>query len=387
MRSEHSAQELLTSTDLRAIAGLATMTKSEQPRKDERQRDVRRRFEQWAHNPKCQANTVSAVHNVPMWKVAETEGLPRAMGQSPFAIQRGQAFEKALFSKDANALVGELQRTGVLPSGSVRFVDCRLRLNGGTVRSLDDSRSLTSELLRSAAAGTVKKPVLVAGGTICVPGGVMLPEAILVIDALVIRADQRPCALVVGEIKTYPDRAGYTDRGELAGARAQAGVYVHGLRVVIEQELQLAGALQVSDQGFLVLSRPGYSKPSARAGEDLRYQAQRAERGFRGLHEVADQFDGMLFAAPEVQQIAAVVGAQVAYEQQCWMFCDRAPGCHRRALEAGNPTVLGDDVARFLGEVSLFRAVELMNGARPKGLAEEDVVRRIQAFASVGSAK
>ena len=31
---------------------------------------------------------------------------------------------------------------------------------------------------------------------------------------------------MVGEIKTYPDRGGHTDGGELAQARAQAGVYI-----------------------------------------------------------------------------------------------------------------------------------------------------------------
>src|SRR5690606_38904066 len=119
---------------------------------------------------------------------------------------------------------------------------------------------------------------LVAGATISIPGGVMLPEAILVIDALVIRSDLTPPRLVVGEVKTYPDRGGYTDRTELATARAQAGVYLHGLRVVLRGELRLDDAVAVAEEGFLVLSRPGYSKPSVRAGEDLRYQAERAER-------------------------------------------------------------------------------------------------------------
>ncbi len=38
---------------------------------------------------------------------------------------------------------------------------------------------------------------------------------------------------MVGKTKTYPDRAGYTDTEELATARAQAGVYVHGMRVAL----------------------------------------------------------------------------------------------------------------------------------------------------------
>src|SRR4051812_2567596 len=63
----------------------------------ELRRDTRRRFEQWARNPHCQANALSAVHNVAMADVAKHEGHKPTMGQSPFAIQRGQTFERSLF--------------------------------------------------------------------------------------------------------------------------------------------------------------------------------------------------------------------------------------------------------------------------------------------------
>jgi hypothetical protein len=323
-----------------------------------------------------------------MTDVAVAEGLQPSMGQSPFAIARGQTFEKSLFRDNAAALFAELQRSGVLPSSASGFVDLRLRLNGGRLSTLDDSRARTSDLLRDVAAAGRSKgskpPALIAGATICVPGGVMLPEAILVIDALVVRPDQDPPQLVVGEIKTYPDRGGYTDRIELATARAQAGVYVHGLRVVLDQELKLAGQLVVADTGFLVLSRPGYSKPSVRAGEELRYQAERAARGFDGIRRVADTFDGELYKAPPAAQIAAVRGAATAYEQECWAFCDRVLGCQHRALASGNPAVLGDDVVRFLSGVSLTRAGELLDGAKPTGPAETDLVRRLEIYRNLG---
>lgn len=74
-----------------------------------------------------------------------------------------------------------------------------------------------------------------------------------------------PPRLAVGEIKTYPDRAGYTDSGELATARAQAGVCVHGLRLVIE-ELGLSTALDVATEGFLILTRPGST--ARRSGQE-----------------------------------------------------------------------------------------------------------------------
>src|SRR5205814_5696100 len=101
------------------------------------------------------------------------------------------------------------------------------------------------------------RPLIIAAGPVVrIPGGMMLPEAILIIDVLVVTAngEGRPI-LTVGEIKTYPDRGGYTDGAELATARAQAGVYGHGLELVLG-ELGLQSALDISRTGFLVLSRP-----------------------------------------------------------------------------------------------------------------------------------
>jgi hypothetical protein len=53
-------------------------------------RDTRRRFEQWAKNPLCDANAISAVLGVAMGEVVEAEGGKRTAGQSPFALANGQ---------------------------------------------------------------------------------------------------------------------------------------------------------------------------------------------------------------------------------------------------------------------------------------------------------
>jgi hypothetical protein len=77
--------------------------------------------------------------------------------------------------------------------------------------------------------------------------------------------------------------------------------------------------------------------------------------------------------------MAAILEAPVVYDAACVSFCDRATLCHRRALTRGDARALGEDVARFLGETSLHRALELLGGARPRGIAEEDLVRRMGA--------
>src|SRR6185436_11544091 len=166
----------------------------------ESRRDTRRRFEQWANNPTCQANTMSAVHGISMSDVATRESGRSSMGQSPFAIARGQAFERGLFRLNADKLIQALIKTKVLPSGSAGLADFRLRMNGGRCRSLNDARDETSDLLRQVASKPKNAPAVVAGATVTVPGGVMLPEALLVLDVLVIRPGEHLPELVVGEI-------------------------------------------------------------------------------------------------------------------------------------------------------------------------------------------
>ena len=346
-------------------------------------RNTRGRFEQWAHNPTCEANTVSAVHNVKMADVAVADGITPSFGQSPFALARGETFERALLRDGATRMLDELVRTGVLPEGATGFVDHRLRMNGGgPLRSLDDALDRTRQLLVDLAAATLDPPpALVAAATVRIPRGVMLPEAILIIDVLAVRTDGDRPRLVVGEVKTYPDRGGHTDPGQLAGARAQAGLYVHALDVVCA-ELGITDRIDVDRDGFLVLSRPGSAFPSVRAGEDLRYQARRAERGFAQLEAAAQRLPTRW--APDDEPTAsdlldAVRTSGTSYGNSCLTFCDRAPVCHAAALAAGDPAVLGDDMARFLGSVDLHRATELLDGAPPANPAEVDLVERIAA--------
>ena len=262
-------------------------------RRPENQRDTRMRFEQWAKNPACQANTVSAVHNVKMAKVAEHAGVKASFGASPFALARGEQFEFNLLRNDAERLLPELIETGVLPAGSSGLADLRIRMNRGSdpkLLDLDTACERTLELLREIGSARGKKvaalPAVVAAATVKLPRGVMLPEALLIIDVLAVRplAGSDRAEVVVGEVKTYPDRGGFTDPQQLAQARAQMGLYLHALRIVTDAFLEKERPV-FADHGFLVLSRPGSDFPRVRAHEQLTYQADRAARGFDLLEE------------------------------------------------------------------------------------------------------
>lgn len=334
--------------------------------------DTRRRFEQWARNPRCAANAVSAILNLPMAEVASKEGAKPTTGQSPFALARGQGFERAIFREDAKTLREELESNGVLPTGSSGFADFRLKRGGGPFGSIDDALDATAVWLRGLASGTAHE-CIAAGAAIRIPGGVMLPEATLCIDALAVDRSEAVPRLIVGEIKVYPDRGGYTDPMQLATSRAQAGMYVHGLRLVVE-ELTLGRRLRVHDRGFLVLSRSGTNRIRVRANEDLSGQAERARLGLSTLSDVAQRMKLGTDLDPRIS-LEVVQKADVRYCESCVSFCERAEICRARARTEGAGSVLGDEVDRFLSEVSLARVAELAGGAEPRDRHESEILR------------
>jgi hypothetical protein len=347
--------------------------------REEARRNTRGRFEQWAKNPTCAANTLSAVHNVRLDKAADAAGLEASFGQSPFAITRGNRFEAGLFFDDAQRLRSALERKGALPGGSTGFLDLRLRINGGTrLVCVDHGLAETAAWLQRIAADPMSAESIVAAPMIKIPKGVILPEALLIIDATTVVVDEsgRP-RITVGEVKVFPDRGGHTDPQQLASARAQAGIYRHALDLSVAS-LGLAADLLVARDGFLVFTWPGSNSPAIRVSEDLTYQAIRAERGFSRLEEVAASVvrdDD--FSADNPTLIERVLAATTDYSEACLSFCDLAPRCHARAAEADDSIILGGDVKRLLGDTTITRALELIGGAEPASEREEDLQRQL----------
>ena len=362
--------------------------------RSEGSRDTRRRFEQWASNPTCNANTVSAVHNVRMDKVARRAGVTPTSGASPFALFRGNQFEANLLKNDAERLIPELVSTGVVPENAEGMVDLRIAMNAGSDKSLqtlDQAVDRTTELLIKIGSARGKEitklPSVIAAAAVRLPGAAMLPEALLIIDVLGVRKAEGTdrAEIVVGEIKTYPDRGGHTDTKQLAQARAQMGLYLHALRTVIA-EFDEAEQPVLSDQGFLVLSRPGSDFPRVRSGEDLLYQEARARRGFSLLEEVASALPPS--SGPDSDnsenRLDAVLHATTNYCEACISFCDLAERCHDLAIASSDPVILGDAVARFVGGLPLERVGELLDGAAPSNEAEIDLANRMRAAVDPG---
>ena len=346
--------------------------------REEARRNTRGRFEQWAKNPTCEANTLSAVHNVRLDRAAEAAGLEASFGQSPFALARGNTFEAGLFYDDAARLRSALERKDALPASSAGFHDLRLKMNRGTrLTTVDQAVAETNEWLHRIAADPAFAETIVAAPMIKIPRGVILPEALLIIDVATVTLAAGRARVTVGEIKVFPDRGGHTDPQQLASARAQAGIYHHALTLTLES-LGLAGDIDIAPDGFLVFTWPGSNSPSVRTGEDLTYQSIRAERGFNRLEEVAQAVvrkDD--FAADNPALIERVLAAPTDYSEACLAFCDLAPRCHTCAVEADDPIILGGDAKRLLGDTTVTRALELLNGAPVADDREADLLRQL----------
>lgn len=347
--------------------------------RQEARRNTRGRFEQWAKNPTCDANTLSAVHNVRLDKAAHAVGLDASFGQSPFAIARGDRFEAGLFYDDAEKLRAALERKGCLLLGSSGLLDLRLKHNSGTrVASVDQALRETEEWLRRIANDPMAAETIVAAPMIKLPKGVILPEALLIVDVVTVTTTVNGRArITVGEVKVFPDRGGHTDSRQLASARAQAGIYQHAIQLAVDS-LGLADDIEIATHGFLVFTWPGSNSPSVRAKEDLTYQAIRAERGFHRLEQVAL---GVVrdddFSSDNPALIKRVLEAPTDYSESCLSFCDLAPRCHAQALAADDPIILGGDVSRLLGETTISRAIELMAGEEPADDRESDLQRQL----------
>lgn len=321
----------------------------------------------------------SAVHNVKMGVVARRENpaAPRE-GQSVFALSRGNNFEAGLVRNGGERLLDALRRAEVLAGTSSDFADHRTVANGGTVTDLDRAVEIGHEFLTALASGTPFDGA-VSSLTVRIPRGIMLPEALLIVDVLAVRVvDGRP-VVSVGEIKTYADQGGHTSRSDLATARAQMGLYVHALDVTLAG-LGLADRIDVSRTGFLVLTYPGSNQPSVRSGEDLTYQLARAQRGFELMERSAVLLNGEYGAGDDDDPeslVDLVLHAETHFQDSCSTFCERADSCYERALGAGRGVALGDDVERFLNGVSLDRVDQLLSGAPATTRAEHDLLARL----------
>jgi hypothetical protein len=303
-----------------------------------------------------------------MSDVATSAGYQPEFGQSPFAITRGLQFEGWLFKENAKVLHNALVKASMLRDSESGLLDLRLTMNGGPkLKSIDAAISESHKLLSNLSEkANFSPPSIIAGLALRIPKGVMLPEATLIIDAAIITKSEDQFSIKVGEIKVFPDRGGHTDPGEIATARAQAGVYQHALELTVKS-LNLKNPPNVDTKGFLVFTWPGTNSPVIRPNEDLTFQALRANQGFERLDEIA------------LRLVSEKAESDSASDSLAWSFCDLAARCQDLAIADDRAIILGREAARALGSVKVARAIELMDGATANTAFEVSLQTQLQS--------
>jgi hypothetical protein len=341
----------------------------------------RRRIEQLVSNPNCETNVASAVLKVGVQHIAAAYGVNPRAGLSSFAFARGRSFEKYILRKrddGTTALGQQLVRKNLISSESpehLEIVDLR-------VTDFEESRIKSIDFLRSLPDRQNKSVQVLASGFRFVTSQIH-PAGDVEIDLLLCKFDDElnKWTIRIGEVKVYPDRAGFTDKNKLATARAQAGLYRNFLAKFIES-VGVQAEVTVLDRCFFVFTKATGAGVSVWANEDISEQDVRAENALSLMRSKFEK-DGLADLAQDDEDVSQKLEflknhTQKSYNENCWNFCDLSEYCLRQLVKADDPLVLGGEAKQELGDIPIERILALLNGASDANELEADIVERFR---------
>lgn len=348
----------------------------------------RRRLEQLVSNPGCETNVASALLKVGVSQVAKVRGLAVHSGLSKFAYTRGKKFESYILRKKADGttpLGTQLVRKGLIESqGSLELIDLHGQkpVTKDGPDKFDQSRASSVEFLRSIARESNFERTAIATGFRFITQQIQ-PPGDVEIDLVFIsfNAELAKWTIRIGEVKVYPDRAGFTDPGQLSTARAQAGLYRRLLSKFISA-LELEEKIEVLDRCFFVFTKATGAGVSVWANEDISEQDERAANALRLMQTKSSNERVAELAQDGVEQKEIVDylahHTETSYSETCWSFCELAEHCLRQLIAKDDALVLGREVKQELGEVSIERMLDLMYGTAEPNEAEADILERFE---------
>jgi hypothetical protein len=294
-------------------------------------------------------------------------------GQSPFAIQRGLAFEKMLRDNDYALTLGLLRGPLGLPPAGTRVVNLRKGFPSGPGRMPARVRA-TSELVREIVRGKPGAARLIDGAVLA--GNIGGVPAYFEADALAARAADGQ--LRVAEVKSFPKVDDRVDPDQLGAALDQSAVYV---LLTCDMVAGLGGdpVKLVSDRVMLITPQNVGLTPTL-SEQRITARVTRMRRVLAAIPDartvaaatpasitfgpVADQSAAEQSRLDRLNDIADRVGT--AYTPGCLSTCGNARFCRDRQACAGSPCVTGPAAVRLLPEVvTLGRAESLTRGAKP----------------------
>lgn len=345
-------------------------------------------------NPGCARRSVLDAAGVDKRALAERIGFGPRFGQSPFAISRGNAFEKLVKADGGTTLLcllrDELRLD--LPAGEQgpdgpglgdQWVDLG---TGEREERYRRTRELVAAAARDQGAGLVlaDHPLLrldVGGRTAYVEPDLVAFRARAGADAAGGDRDAAPSAAApatpwrwyLAEIKSFAMIDGRADPVKVADAATQAAVYVLAFQALLD-DLGLPPGLAATDV-VLVCPKDFSNAPTA-ALVDVRRQLAAIRRQLDRLPRIGALLDGLdagltfdlakdeggepVRAAAELGKAVAAIEAR--YAPECISRCDMAFYCRDEARATCSTDLLGRSVRDALGGVGTMRDVLALAG-------------------------
>jgi hypothetical protein len=334
----------------------------------------RGRLEAWMANPGCEKNVASAAFGVSMVDLDGADKTPKIV--SPFASSLGNQFEFSL-NEVINPLLASSNQSGL--SQDLPWPAVARTIKNPTE---DDNKNPTVQLERSieeldSVVDSLGSPMN------RVVNGFRIPftpfDSTLEIDMLVFSPDPKSPSnkinVVIGEVKVYPDLGGYVDDRKISGARRQAGLYYRILTdwLNTDQITQRFPGItfHVHQMGFVVLTSPhsvfevrdardweSFS-PSLVTNEDLTTQSEIITKNFEKLQSVIDdERSNAKIDRDDFNLLKHINSLDHQFNESCWGRCPLAEACFTKAVEAGDPIVLGARIKNALGNLTVDEAIE-----------------------------
>ncbi len=325
-------------------------------------------------NPGCARRAVLDAAGIDKRALAERIGFGPRFGQSPFAISRGNSFEKLVKADGGATLLGLLRDDlglllGEPGTGGHRWIDLG---DGDREQRYRRTRELVAAIASDPAAQVplADHPLL----KLDVGGRAAYVEPDLIAFRAAPRGDEPSRRWYLAEIKSFAVIDGRADPVKVAEAATQAAVYVLAFQTLLA-DLGLP-ADQVATEAVLVCPKDFTNTPVAtlvdvrRQLAAVRRQLDRLPR-IGALLETLDAgitFDLSKDADGEPARGAGELGKAVAtiearYAPECVSRCDMAFYCRDEARAAGSTDLLGRAVRDALGGIGDVRQVLALSEA------------------------
>jgi hypothetical protein len=325
----------------------------------------------FATHADCNLATLGFAARVDFDRLLEHTKYETPFGQSPFAFQRGLAFER-LIQDHGYAATLDLLRTKM----AFAVADARIiNLRDAYPKNAEGMRLRANEtrlLVRQLISGDPNAPNLIDGAVLQTTiGGI---PARFEADALAARFGG---PIHAGEVKSFPVVDGRADQDKLAAAFDQVAIYILLAKQLVDE---VGGDADLVSTTALLITPMNVGLKPTLSTQDVNKRIGRVQRLLAAVPDVGgiaasvpqDVTFGTVadLKASEQQRVDALhdlaerIGT--TYSPSCLSTCGNAVFCRERSFRAGEPCITGPEAVRLLpGVRTLQRAAELVDGAPP----------------------